>query len=189
MNRRSFIQAAALLPAVASQTRGTHFSLPPVLSHPVEVELSEPDAARHIGNPGTELYVRLEELFPGDPGQLSGISLRIMESGKFTVVSAEGASPQRDGSQLSHCYGWRYGAELPHVTDPTDDEAGFCVRLRELYPKISPESYSGVSLILFAGENPELRISFCNHCLGVLRGPLLSTFLECVRLRCEMETA
>jgi hypothetical protein len=191
MNRRSFIQAAALLPAVASQTRGmVSASHPPVLAHPVEVDLADAEAAWHIGNSGTDLFVLLEEGYAGDPGQLSGISLRISGSGRFTTLTAEGASPQRDGSQLSHCWGYLQGAELALVgADSKDAEAGFSIRLRELYPEVKPDSYSGAHLALCAGENPELQVCFGTHCMGVLRARLLTRFLKCVRQRCEAEAA
>ncbi len=192
LNRRTFIQAAALLPAVASQTRGmVSASHSPVLSHPLEVDLAEPGAARHIGNSATEVYVRLEELYPGDPGQLSGASLRIMDSGKFTALNAECSSLQRDGSQLAHAYGCLSAEDLVCVgaADPTDAGAGFFLRFLETFPRIRPERYSGASLILVAGGEPELRVCFGNHCLGVLRGQLLTTFLACVRQRCEMGAA
>jgi hypothetical protein len=181
MKRRSFIQAAALSTVTALQSRGRSVSLPPVSKAPIEVDLANPDAARHIGNPGTDFFVLLEEMYPGDPGQLSGTSVRIMQSGKHTILNAEVTSAQRDGTLLSHCYGYLNGAELAHIAVAKT----FQLRLRELYPEVRPGRYSGAILTLSAGSHPELQVCFGNHCLGVLRGRLLARFLDCVRQRTE----
>jgi hypothetical protein len=161
------------------------------MTRPVEVDLGSPEAARHISYAGTDLFVRLEELFPGDPGELSGAELRIHESGEYTIVSALGCAIQRDGFVGCHSYGFLDGPDLAFVgaSDPADSSAAFCLRLRELYPEIRPDAYSGANLTLFSGERPELRVSFGSHCVGVLRGELLGTFLACVHQRCAMETA
>ena len=144
MNRRSFFQAAALSTAPALQSRWqVNPSLPPVSKAPIEVDLADPDAARHIGNPETDFFVLLEEMY-GDPGQLSGTSLRIMGSGKFTTLNAEVASAQRDGSYLSHCYGYLNAVDLGRVgADPADVANGAVIRLRELYPYVRPDLYNG----------------------------------------------
>ena len=188
--KRKAIQAAALLPA--SQDKGRETSLlPPVHQCPFQVDLADPDAARHIGDSVMNLFVRLEERFPADPGELSGVSLRILESGKCTVLDAENAAPQRDGLQGTHVLGYLTGAELAYVgaANPKNDNDTFLIRLRESHPRISFDSYSGVILALNAGKNPELSVYFDSHCLGVLRGRLVAMFLKCVRQRCEMETA
>jgi hypothetical protein len=190
MNRRNFIQAAALSTVTALQIRGREMSLPAVHAAPLEVDLADPDAARHIGNSMTELYVRLEELHPADPGQLSGTFLRVMQSGaEFTFLNAQCAALQPDGSQGFHIYGWLDGAELAYIgsVDSTDETGSFVVRLREhyAYRPDRPDCYSGASLILFAGDDPELQVSFGGHSLGVLRGQLLTNFLWCVRQRCS----
>ena len=180
MNRRSFIQAAALSTADRLKSKGPNSSShPPVRTHPVEVDLAAPDATRHVGNSAIDLYVRLEELYPADDGQLSGLSLRIMNGGRLTVLNVECAALQRDGGQNIHCYGVLDYADLAHVAVAET----FMLRLRESYPKLRSDFYNDVVLTLFAGR--ELQVCFGNHCLGVLRGDLLTRFLDCVRQRTE----
>lgn len=186
MKRRKFIQAAAALSTVtASQSKGRMNLSRPAVRTPVEVDLADPDAARYFGKSGIELYVRLEEMYPGDAGQLSGATLRIMHSGKDTVLNAEGAAPQRDGSQITHVYGYLDGEELAYAGEANPERHNFLIRLCELYPEIRPKVYSGATLMLFAGANPRLEVCFGGHFLGVLRGRLVTTFLSCVHQRCE----
>jgi len=156
----------------------------PALTHPVEINLADPDAERHTGNPGTNIFVELQELHPADPDELSGARLRILESARCTVLHAEGTVLLRDGGQGGHWYGCLDGAELAPICQTPGTP--FFVRLRELCSE-RPAPYSGATLTLFTGDDPELRACFGTHCLGVLRGGLLLRFLDCLRQRCDAE--
>ena len=171
-------------PAVPRRQARVSSSNLPACTHPVEVDLADPDAERHIGNSGTNVYVCLEELHPADPGQLSGARLRILESGRYTLLNAESTVLLRGGEKGSHWYGCLDGAELAAICQTPGTP--FFIRLREFYFETRPAPYSGLSLTHFSGDDPELRACFGTHCLGVLRGGLLLRFLNCLRQRCEM---
>jgi hypothetical protein len=204
MNRRALFTLAALPSVAALQSKARAHSLQtdaarPAArqaahgaSMPVEVDLDDPSAAEFFRNPPTDLYVRLEELDPGDPGQLSGAVLRIMSGGKYVIFNAEiGEALQRDGSRITHCLGTLHYEELASLAaaDPSDCSDSEVVPLRELYSWADRGAFSGADLILFAGEDPELQLRFGAHCLGVLRGEPLAKFLACLRMRRSALTA
>ena len=59
----------------------------------------------------------------------------------------------------------------------------FMMSLRELYPYVRPDAFSGATLTFCGRHQPEIRLCFGAHCLGVLRAPLLTAFLRCARAR------
>jgi hypothetical protein len=183
--KRKATQAAALLPATASQGKGRKSSSDPSVSV-FEVDLTDPAMARHFENPATDLCVTLEERFPADLGQLSGIVLRIMGSGKNTVLNVESPAPQQVGRSLTHLFGCISGAKLAaasaaNLEDPADS---FLICLPE-----RKKVFSGLSLTLLAGDFPELRVCLGEHCLGILRDRSLSMFLYLLHRRCEAARA
>lgn len=58
--------------------------------HMIEVDLADPAVMKlpHWRCSETNAYLRLEELYPADPGELSGAELRISESGANTMLMA-----------------------------------------------------------------------------------------------------
>jgi len=200
MNRRGFFQAAALSTAAVLQGQGRTPSARGPLpgpgrspsetecAAPIEADLAEPEAIKWVERSATSLFVRLEELDPGDPGQLSGAALHIIDSAQWTYVDAEiGNTAQPYGGETTHCVGYLKGEDLHRLAlaDPSDFRDRFSVALRELY--CGSVGFSGATLILFAGEAPELRLCFGTHCLGVLRGDLLGRFFDSLRRRCALE--
>ena len=107
MNRRLFLRTAAALPAAAALSANVTAS-PQAQSHgamkPVEVDIIDPASAEYLRDESVDVFARLEELDPGDLGQLSGCSLRILASGPLT---AEVDALQRNGDRLSHCLGYQ----------------------------------------------------------------------------------
>jgi hypothetical protein len=129
----------------------------------------------------------LEELRPGDPGELSGCALFLNEGGKDTYLTAEiGHTPQRKGSPLCHCLGYLDTAEFQVLVERADGGERFTLALwdREWG---KPPYYSGATLIFFGGEKPEMQLCFGSHCLGVLRGRTLTALLECAHLRLGLD--
>jgi hypothetical protein len=183
--KRIVSQAAALLPATASQSKGRKSSFhPPVRTSPFEVDLTDPAMVQYFEDPEVDLCVTLEERFPADLGQLSGIVLRIMRSGKDTVLNVESPAPQQLGSSLTHLFGYIQGAKLAaasaaDLSDPADSFL-LCIQERE-------NVFSGLSLTLLAGDSPELRVCLGAHCLGVLKDRALSLFLYFLHQGCEAE--
>jgi hypothetical protein len=183
--KRNAIQAAALLPATASQSKGRKSSFhPPVRTSPFEVDLTDPAMGRYFEDPKVDLCVKLEERFPADLGQLSGIVLRIMFSGKNTVLNVESPAPQPLGSSLTHLFGYIQGAKLADASaaNPGDPADSFLICLQE-----RKNVFSGLSLTLLGGDIPELRVALGNHCLGILRDRPLSMFLQLLHRRCKAE--
>jgi len=177
LNRRSFIQAAALLPAVASQTLGrTQLSPLPAAA----VDLADVRITDREIRTAAEVYVRLFEL-NGDEGQFSGARLIISDHGEdaaLLVVMGE------------HFLGWAGG--LMRFLEVAEDrgelglESG--LSLLEHFPdEPYPCSHNLGYVTLIPGTDPELRVTFGLHCFGFLKGPLAAKFLACVRHRCEAE--
>lgn len=184
--KRIVSQAAAVLPATTSQSKGRKSSFhPPVRTSPFEVDLTDPAMGRFFEDPAVDLCVTLEERFPADLGQLSGIVLRIMGAGKNTVLNVESPAPQQLGSSLTHLFGYIRGAKLADASaaNPGDPADSFlmCIQERE-------NVFSGLSLTLLAGDIPEIRVALGDHCLGILRDRSLSMFLSLLHRRCEAET-
>jgi hypothetical protein len=192
MKRESSLRTAAAPTAAVLETKtGANSQImkapepsgsSPAIKKPVEVDLGAPGAAVYWEDPRVELFVRLEELYPGDPGQLSGAALRISESGPCAELRAEtGDIP--DGSRGLHCLGYLTAEEVEDFARKFHRGGAFMVSLREPYPHATPDAFSGAELT-FAGDlQPEIRLGFGRHCLGVLREPLLSVFLRCARVR------
>jgi hypothetical protein len=195
MNRRSFFRAAAAVSTVAvlETSAGANAQLmnapeqaesSPAIQKPVEVNLADSGTAVWRHDPAIDLFVRLEELYPGDPGQLSGAVLRIMADGRCAYLQAEiGDVQQPYGGRTTHCLGYVGAGEMAQLADDAESGAAFIRPLRELYPYAAPNAFSGAKLIFFGGEKPEIQLCFGAHCLGVLRGQLLATFLRCARMR------
>lgn len=183
LNRRTFFQTAALLPAAVLQSNGRAIPLQPApMPVPVEVDLAEPGAEAYIGHSATDLFVRLEELDPGDPGELSGAVLRIGDSEEDLSISATiGDVLQRDGSRTSHLLGFMEAEGMLRLAslDPIGGERDFAVFFTGNL--CHPEgAYFAVGLVLYPGDSPELHLNAGRHCLGVLRGELVSKFFACL---------
>ncbi|MBZ5584243.1 MAG: hypothetical protein LAQ30_18920 [Acidobacteriia bacterium] len=195
MNRRSFFQAAAASTAAvlaSGASADSHImnapgqaESSPAVQNPLEVNIADPGAPRCWRDRATDVFVQLEELHPGDPGQLSGTVLRIMEAGRYASLQAEiGDVQQPYGGRATHCLGYLGAGELAQLADDAESgEALFTRPLRELYPCVLPNALSGARLIFVGGDRPEMQLCFGAHCLGVVRGQLLKTFLRCARMR------
>lgn len=204
MLKRNDPQEAALSPAVATslvsskrrQTRSKAVNPP---STPMYVELPDgpephtadiaaPDFLRHIADESISMFVRLEELDPPDPDQLSGARLWINETGEDTDVSADfGDTLQFDGNRTSHFLGSLRDLRTASlaVADPTAADEEFSVGFSEC----SDGPNDRVRLVFQCGENAELRLELAGYCLGVLRGELLNRFFYCVRKRRALKIA
>jgi hypothetical protein len=150
----------------------------------VQVDLDDPRAAQHLANRAIEVFVRLRELYPGEPDQFSPASLRISDAGEGMILSAHigDVSQSREGL-VSHCVGYIEGQETAFAADADARVTGWFIRLHEVYPVLDPEAFSGAQFVLFAGDNPALHLRFGAHCLGVLQGVPLAAFLDCLRAR------
>lgn len=191
MNRRSFLQAAALSTVAAVQSKGQvnpPLLPPPLARRPLEVDLSDPGAQSYLGDHLTDVYVRLEELNPCDLGELSGARLTISENGAWLNVSArigDTLQPRTvapEGFRTTHLLGFVQGDETAPLLsfDPARGGDSFAVTLQDA----DDPDYSAVRLILFANEGKsQLRLYLSTHCLGVLNGDLLARFFQCLRRR------
>jgi hypothetical protein len=149
----------------------------------VEIDLTGPAAMRYLDG-GPDLYVLLEEAYPGDPGQLSGVRLQLAHSGEDAFLNVVFAAPQPNHPDGSHTFGLLDAAELASLASLSREES--CrFNLHELYSEDTGRAFSGATLSLRGGENPELRVKFGHHCMGVLRGEALAMFILCVRARCK----
>jgi hypothetical protein len=192
--------AAAASPATVLQTSAganaqitnapEHTGSSPAIRKPVEVDLADSKAEAYRRDSTVSLFVRLEELDPGDPGQLSGVLLRIVPGCEFPVLNVEIGDSVR---WPAHCLGYLEDRELTQFAN--EALAGKVTRawLRELYGEGRPDVFSGMALT-FNGTSepaaPQIRVQFASgHCLGVLRGELVATFLQCVRDRCAERVA
>lgn len=184
LNRRTFFQAAALLPVAVLQSKGR--TIPPQeAAKPavVEVDLAEPGAAEYIGRHETDLFVRLEEMDPADLSELTGAILRIGDSGEnVCILATMGDTLQREGHRTSHLLGLISQPLVAAIAshNPRNPEDGFIARFPDSQDR---QSRSPLQLQLFAGEAPELGLYISSHCLGMLRGELLLRFFDCLRKR------
>ena len=171
--------------ASLGQERPTETELP---KPPVEVDLANPAAERYLGNSGTDLFARLEELYPDDPGQLSGTELRIIDSGECLKLSAALAFSLRDGRNGYHCFGSLDAADLAETLWARQTESGhsYSIALRDQRPEVGNSYFSGATLDLVDGLDCEIRVCFGSHCLGVLRGQPLRAFLHALLARYTM---
>lgn len=175
MNRRSFLRTATLSTAAVTTLCGQINSTPvnpiAIPTHPpFDADIADPSAKAQGANHSVDLFARMEERHPADPGELSGAVLRIMGAGEWIAVCATiGDVMQSDGCRAGHLMGWLDAATTARMAsiDPTtiDEEVSFL-----LSNPIDQADCYGVWLTLVAGENPELRLDLSNHCFGVLRG-------------------
>ena len=186
--RAFFLQAAAVstLPAFSGVARAARSAgaIPALHARPVEVDVADAGAAGYFAVRSIDAYARLEAADPGDPGELSGCTIRIFEIRGGACVSAEMDAIQRDdATRLSHCLGCIDSAELLSLIE--DETGGETVRLplRELEP--TPARLNGVRIEVDGGGNAtELRVCCGSHVFGVLRGSALAAFLNCLQARC-----
>jgi hypothetical protein len=195
MNRKSSLRAAAASTAAVLENSADansqimnapeHAGTSPVTRKPVEVNLADPGAADYRGDGAVDLYVQLEELYPGDPGQLSGVTLRIAESGRCAAIQAHigDGSSWHNGIPMIHCLGYLDAGDVAQFAEEATAGEGFVMPLREIYPCARPGAFSGATLIFFGGDEPKIQLCFGAHCLGVLQGELLTAFLGCARVR------
>ena len=154
----------------------------------VEIELTDPAAIEHMAD-GPDLLVRLEAAYPGDPGELSGLILRIMDSGKYVRLNAEFGAPQRDGRVGSHCFGSMDASELHSLVAFAQAGRTVGFALHDLYAAESGTEFSGVMLTLSGSSDRSIRIGVGSHCMGVLTGSSLDCFLRFAEARCKGVTA
>lgn len=187
MNRRTFFQAAALSTAAVLQSKGRiAFAQMPGKATVVEADLAEPGAAQYGGSHNIELFVRLEEQFPGDPGQLSGAVLRIIDAGESIYLHASiGNTLQPYGGSTPHWLGSMDTRDVKRLAsfDPNGDD---CESEAAPFtdPRIQGQPWA-LWAVLYPGDAPELRLESGGHSFGVLRGELLSRFFNCLRQRVE----
>jgi len=205
MNRRSFFRTAALPTAAAlyaserliAEGQKNPSTLPvrgaEAAEHPaMPVNMAADGFAAGIANPRADFFMPLEELYPCDPGELSGAKLFICETGRYTFVSAgigDTLQPFGYGNfRSSHWLGSldTHDTGCLAATDLASGDGFAAILDGQTYPVPEP---SFVTLKLSAGENPELRLRISGHCLGVLRGGLLARFLSCLRSRCALAAA
>lgn len=131
-----------------------------------------------------EIYVRLQELHPGDPGELSGAELRFLDYAHYSVICAY---------MGTHCVGYLDSADLiqflrlglDQLSNAGTGAGGLVVaELSELYPQIEPRRPSGAQILC---HGPALGVWFGNHCLGVIGGPAVAEFLRRSWLRATIE--
>jgi hypothetical protein len=153
---------------------------------PFTVDLAHAGAVDYFKDGDIDAYVRLEEADPADPGQQSGLSLHMTGLGECLHLGAELDAVQQEGTMLTHCLGLlRFEDVTPLIaSDATSVTAFASLCLREVYFDEYAERPSGGRLELHGGDDAELRVVFGAHIFGVLRGHLLSAFLNCLRLRC-----
>jgi hypothetical protein len=195
MKQKSSLRTAAASTAAVLETSASansqimnapeHTESSPIIRKPIEVNLADPGAADYRGDGAVELFAQLEELYPGDPGQRSGVVLRISEYGPHVWLVAEIGNVQQsyDDGPSTHCLGFLRGEEVGQFAEEATTGAGFVTSLRELYHHAHPDALSGATLIFFGRDEPEIQLCFGAHCLGVLRGRLLTALLESARTR------
>lgn len=157
-----------------------------VLTRPVEVDLADPATMEegHWRCSDTDVFLRLEEMYPGDPGQLSGACLKICDSGAYATFRAEIGT---------HCLGYLDDESLAEfIAALSVPRPEFQIGLSELYPQVQPLRPSGATLLCTDDQgfyaDPKVGLYFGNHCLGVVRGELLDVFLKCLTYRCAVAT-
>jgi hypothetical protein len=156
----------------------------PAIKKPVEVDLAGPGTAVYWEDPCVDVFVRLEELYPGDLGQLSGAVLRIGAFDESADLKAE-IDDTAVGSRVPHSLGYLSPEDLKDFVRGVHRGGPFMMSMREIYPRLTPDSFSGAELIFCGWHQPEIRLCFGTHCLGVLRDRgLLEVFLHCAQNRC-----
>jgi hypothetical protein len=199
MNRRLFLRAAAASTAAAlgasTSANAQTVNAPvqagssPAITKPIEVDLADPKAQAYLADGDVDAYARLEELWPGDAGQLSGACLRVSQATRYTFLQAHTApAPQPYGGHTTHCLGYMSAEDIRRFVVETGTRANTMANLRELENDDAPLGLSGARLFFFGGDEPEMRLCFGAHCLGVLRGRLLTALLDCARIRAAEAT-
>jgi hypothetical protein len=195
MNRQSSLRTAAASTSAVLETNASANSQimnapeqtgsSPAIKKPIELDLASPSAPPYWGDRAVELFTWLEELHPGDPGQVSGVTLRIAESGRYAHMRADigDASQLYNGLPIYHGLGNLDADGVARFAEEATAGAGFVMALREPYCNVNQDALSGATLVFFGGDEPEIRLYFGAHCLGIVRGRLLDAFLECARLR------
>jgi len=130
--------------------------------------------------------LKLEELHPADPGELSGVVVTMLDDGgEYACLNACFA-----GGTVHHCLGYLNDrplrsflrAAVARVLGGGAFDGGFdlVAELGELYPQIEPPRPSGAELRCAGiGEDTELAVYFGTHCFGIRRGaPLREFFLK-----------
>jgi len=170
--------------AEAPRAQSEREHVPAEAQRPVEVDLDSRSADEYLQDGRVDLVSRLEEVDPADPGILSGASLRIMDIGPQTRLTAEIDAIQRDGTRLSHCIGTS-DDPAPLIENDLTSSAEKPVQLwlRELEYRPRTGVYSGATIQLFGGEAPELLVCVGPHAVGVLRGRSLTAFLDSLNFR------
>jgi len=150
---------------------------------PIEIDVADVRFSnRKFWLAHADLFAQLEELHPGDPGEVSGAELRVSEKGEYAWLTA---NIGKGDVPASHCMGYLEGARLgtflagclalvtgigthPARTEETE-------LLNELYPEAYPSRPSGAMLVC---DGRTLKLCFGSHCFGVLYGAKLRSFLE-----------
>jgi hypothetical protein len=122
----------------------------------------------------TDAYIRLEELYPGDPGEASGAQLRILDAGRYLTLAVLAGD-----HWVGHLPVGKLAALVAVLREqPKKDVEMF---LFESDPEQSGYPFSGAKLVY---TDHTLGLYFGHHCLGIVRGALLNRFLECATYRC-----
>ena len=188
MKHRSSFQAAAVSAATVIGKSASTSSLPMNASRerwkPIEIDLADPKALRHWRDGNVELSAQLEALYPGDPGEKSGASLRIAGSGECGILNAQIG----DQVQNTHCVGFLFPEEAAHLAERACRGENCTVPLHEMCsaePDLfkRKDLFSGATLAFFGGEDAALHLCFGTHCLGILTEHLLTALLACMRIR------
>lgn len=185
MNRRAFFRTATLSTAAVLQgsaRRSRPAEPAAVFTDPYTIDLADPGAAAQMSNRDMEIFVRLEESEPADPGELSGARLHICEYGQWTVLGVTiGDTLQPQGYRTGHQLGWVRAEALAEIapTTPRTAVEDFSVPVTDSQDETRYRAW----LMFSAGENPELRLNLYGHCLGVLRGEVLNSLFMCLRRR------
>jgi len=143
---------------------------------PIEVDVMEEGYEAFLGDMAVDVCVKLEELDPADPGELSGAKISVLPREEPTLNVTLG----------SHYLGLVAGAPLFRFLSECVDvieqgpaaKKACAVRLASCQPidgKLSP-----FELELAGAPAPSLKIVATGggHCFGVLRGEALRRFLE-----------
>jgi hypothetical protein len=166
----------------------------PISIDVAEVGPSDPDPSKE-----TELRLRLEEKYPCDPDQWSGVTLLLNQSGDYTIMAAnigyDDASCELNNG--SHCLGSLQGrpvreflqkaVALVRDYDGVDSEI-VTLDLKELYYSKVTNGLSGAQLRYSGhGRDAELTLCFGSHCFGAARGSILWKWLNVANARASMD--
>jgi hypothetical protein len=203
MKSRSSSSAAAASTAAVPQTSAganaqimnapEHTGSSPATEKVVEVDLADSKAENYWRDSTVDLFIRLEELCPGDPGELSGALIRVMNGGKFASLNVSiGDTLQPYGDRTAHWLGYLDADELMQFTTQVLTGRIAKARLREFYQETNPYAFSGVELIFLGSDGliaPQICVQLGTHCLGILRGERVMRFFQCAQHRCAERAA